>query len=650
MSTRSLRTLRATTRSMAAGSALLAAATTMAGEGTNLTLTILHHNDGESQLVNLGGDLADFGGVARFGTLMNQLRAEATANGSTWVTLSSGDNFLAGPEFNASLDHGVPYYDSIAMDLIGYDAVCIGNHEFDFGPQTLASFITGFTATQAPFLSANLDFTNEPALSGLFDDERIRPRTIITKDGEQIGIVGATTPALPTISSPGGVVVDPDVVARIQEQVDLLLAEGVNKIILISHLQSVGEDLAIIPQLSGIDIFIAGGGDELLANPGDLLIPDDQIDKDNDGTPDAVFGPYPIEATDADGRTVYVVTGKGAYRYIGRLIVEFDAAGDIVSVDEISGPVRVAGGDEPDAVMPDPTIQAQVTDPVAAAIESLATNVIGETEVPLDGRRPEVRSRETNQGNLCADSLLWQATELAEQFDVPVPQVAFQNGGGIRNDSIIPVGDLTELDTFDIFPFANFVSVLPDVPATELLAVIENAVSHVDPPKGFPSDGTGRFAQVSGLSFIYDVNRLPGERVRSVTLSDGTPIIRNGAPVANAPAVTVATIDFLANGGDEYPFESAFTNVGVTYQLALQNYIEGGLGGLVTDADYPEGGEGRINRIDTDLNGDDAIDVNDLLAVLGAWGPCPARSDCPADLNVDGAVDVLDLLEILQAF
>ena len=111
-------------------------------------LTVLHNNDGESDLLNLGSGLEDFGGAARFKTVVDQLKWTALngLNGypNWWrgvVMVSSGDNFLAGPEFNASQEKGVPFFDTIAMDLIGYDAVAIGNHDFAFGPDVLADFV-----------------------------------------------------------------------------------------------------------------------------------------------------------------------------------------------------------------------------------------------------------------------------------------------------------------------------------------------------------------------------------------------------------------------------------------------------------------------------------------------------------------------------
>jgi 2',3'-cyclic-nucleotide 2'-phosphodiesterase (5'-nucleotidase family) len=566
-------------------------------------LTLLHNNDGESQLIDAGEGLEDFGGVARFATLVEDLKRAATKGKGGGkakrgvLMVSSGDNFLAGPEFNASLEKGVPFYDTIALDLIGYDASAIGNHEFDFGPDVLADFIEGFTSPP-PFVSANLDFSEEPRLQALVDDGIIVASTVLEERDELIGVVGATTPDLPFISSPRDVKVDPDVAGTVQAQVDILQSMGINKIILISHLQSVDEDLALAPELSGIDIMVAGGGDELLADEGDLLIPGDE---------ELVFGSYPLTATDADGNTVYVVTTSGAYKYVGRFIVGFDKSGNVIEVDDRSGPVRVSGV-EPDAVDPDPAVQEQVVEPVQEALADLETNIVATSEVDLDGLRSNVRTKETNEGNLVADSLLFQATQLAGEFDAPLPEIALQNGGGIRNDTIIPAGDISELDTFDMLPFANFVSIVESIPPDQFKEILENAVSRVE----FTD---GRFAQVSGFRFTWDATGtpqelddegnvvVPGTRVQEVVLDDGTVIVSGGVVDLNAPPVDVATIDFSARGGDQYPFRDApFTTLGVTYQQALVNYLQtpvadGGLGGVVTAADYPVGGEGRITRL-----------------------------------------------------
>jgi len=546
-------------------------------------MTFLHNNDGESELLDDGG----VGGVARFLTVLDGLRATATATTAGSLLISSGDNFLAGPEFSATLDSGT-YYDVRALESFGYDAVQLGNHDFDFGPDVLADFIGAYT-TPPTYVSANLDFSGEANLQALVDAGTIAPSTMVTVGGHEIGIVGATTPLLSYISSPRDVVVDPDVAGAIQDQVDTLRAGGAEIVIAISHLQDINEDLALAPELSGVDIMIAGGGDELLANADTPLIPGDETE---------VAGTYPMWATNADGTRVPVVTTSGQYRYVGNLVATFNAAGRLFNVAASSDPVAVMGQAQ------DATLKATVEDPVEAYLADLATTVIGTSEVDLDGVRGNVRTMETNEGNLIADALLWQATELAAGFGLGAPDVALQNGGGIRNDSVIPAGDLTELDTFDMLPFSNFVAIVPDIPRAQFKEILENAVSNVE-------GVDGRFAQIAGFSFSYDPNgtaqvldadgnvTTPGTRITEVELDGGTMIVTGGAVVAGSD-LSVATIDFSARGGDQYPFRDApITVLGVSYQQALSNYIQaaavdGGLAGTVTAAAYPVGGEGRI--------------------------------------------------------
>ena len=575
-------------------------------------LTILHNNDGESQVINAGTGLEDFGGAAAFRTVVENLKWEATHGPWTRrgakrgvVMISSGDNFIAGPEFNASLDAGVPFYDTIAMELIGYDAISFGNHDFDFGPDVLADFLDGYVEIP-PYVAANLDFSGEPRLQAYVDSGVIVAATVVKERGELVGVIGIITPNLPFISSPRNVVVSDDLVNIVQGHVDTLEALGVNKIILAGHLQNIVNDIELASHLDGIDLIVAGGGDELLANPGDLLLPGDESD---------VFGPYPMVAFDAYGGMVPVVTTSGEYRYVGKLVVGFDKGGNVVAIDDgRSGPVRVAtgtcGGTTPcdDAVEPDPVMQAMVVDPVSAYLEDLGNLVLGTSEVDLDGLRSSVRSMETNEGNLIADSQLWQATQLAVDYGVTEPDVVLQNGGGIRNNTVIPAGPITALDTFSMVPFSNFVTVLENIPRAQFKEIVENAVGCTQANDFVinPNCGSGRFAQIAGFSFEWSASgtgqildddgnvTTVGTRVLEITLDDLTPIVTAGA-VVPGPDLTVAIIDFLARGGDQYPFRGApFTTLGVTYQQALANYIVDGLSGIISAADYPVGGEGRI--------------------------------------------------------
>ena len=577
------------------------------GAGQVVTLTILHLNDNESQLLHAGNGIEDFGGAARAVTVVKNLRSAAETD--VVLTLSSGDNFLAGPEFKASLAAYNPalggvntYYDAKALDAIGYDAILLGNHDFDFGPDLLTDFIsTGFTNTFPRYLSANIDFTGEPALQALVERGRIAKSIIIEKNGHTFGIIGATTPNLPFISRPANIVVDSNLVTVVQNEINALLNGGINKIIFVSHLQGLAEDKALIAQLSGVDIAITGGSNDVLANPGDLLLPGDTSG-----------GTYPIVVKDLSGRKISIVTTGGEYKYVGRLIVDFDkTTGEITRIDPDSGPVRVAGGANPDAVMPDPEVQAQVIGPVQAFVATLETNVIARSEVALDGIRNNVRSKETNAGNLVADSLLSEARRLSGNFGVKVPAIALTNGGSIRNNTIIPAGKISERDTYDIVSFPDFLSVFEKVSITTLKDLLENAVSRID-NEGHPAgSGTGRFAHVAGFSFEYDPSRqaieidndgnivTPGERITRVILDDETKLIDAGIIVVDPTyTLAIATIDYLARGGDQYPFgDSPFTKLYITYQDALGNYIRQGLSGVITAVDYPEGGKGRIARL-----------------------------------------------------
>ena len=228
-------------------------------------LTVLHNNDGESQIVNAGEGREDFGGVARFATLAANLRAEAltmpalpasAVRGS--VLINSGDTFLAGPEFNAALNSGVPFFDTLAIELIGYDAAAVGNHELDFGPDVFADFLSGFgNATEIKYLSANLDYTNEPALAPFVGD-RLAKSTVFEVAGIQIGIVGATTESLPFVTSPRDIVVNA-VVPAVQAEVDALTGQGVDHILVTSHLQGIETDLDLASMLRDVDAIVAGG-------------------------------------------------------------------------------------------------------------------------------------------------------------------------------------------------------------------------------------------------------------------------------------------------------------------------------------------------------------------------------------------------------
>lgn len=620
------------------------------GEGV---LTLLHNNDGESSILPLSNSIVIDGvtteipvaGMPAFRAVKVREENAAILEGSDSVlSVYAGDAFLASATLSCSLPPNPPTEpidDAAALALMDYDAFVLGNHEFDFGPDFLERFIRTFGQPlgQGPqrFLSANLDFSAEPGFSDLIDIDGLLAQgsvspavgrsAIVANGTARFGVVGATTPLLPTISSPRGVTVTPDLTSTalaVQGEIDRLLALGVRKIIFVSHLQDIDNDRALISLLRGVDIAVAGGGDELLLS--DTVAQAEQL---LPGETAPVAGTYPLEVTDADGRPVYVVTTAGNYKYLGRLDVRFDASGEVAEILPTSYPRRVVPESSAAAALGIIDAEAPATDvgtiasSVEACLAALSEPLVG-TEVVLDTSRNSVRGRETNTGNTVTDAYLAAYDDAAPSLGLP-PRgpsnqvIAVQNGGGIRqnagdqlpNDGVVP-GTISRVDTRNVLAFTNFVTIVSEVTPSDLKEIFERSVSSI---------GGGQFLQVAGLSVVASLSgtaqviasdgtvTTPGSRVVSITLDDGTPIVAAGVVVAGAPNVRLVTNSFTADGGDNYPWLGSNPNktqlfdsdgVAATYESAWTDFLLSlapgfmGLPTIPAIAAYAPGGEGRI--------------------------------------------------------
>ena len=638
-----------------------------AQEAGGVTLTLLHNSDGESALlpltntIEVGGARTEVpvGGIAAYRAVVDREIAEARARGNAVLTVYAGDAYLSVAAFACSEFEGNPLFDAVAQDAIPHDAHILGNHEFDRGPDLLERFIRAFDGQ--PFLSANLDFSGEPGFADLVDadglidgavaDGRVVGRSMIVTDdatGARFGLVGATTPGLPVISVPRKVTVTPDVATTavaVQAEVDRFLARGVDKVILVSHLQHIGVDRELIGLLRGVDVAVAGGGDDLLHGPAvdasRQLLPGERAE---------VRGAYPVEAADADGRTVYLVTAPGNYQYVGRLDVRFDAAGEVIGVvAESSYPRPVVPETEAAtaagfaaAVEPDAALLDAVERPVAECLAGLATTRIATTEVLIDVSRAAVRTRGGAAGNLVTDAFLHSYDQHAADFGLPArgpahAVVALQNGGGIRQNAgdVLPTsgsvpGDIVLVNTLDVLPFGNGVTVIPGVTPADLKAAFERSISR------YPA-ASGGFLHVAGMAVVYDPAREVGSRVVAITIEDGTAIVSDGAVAAGAPSVTVVTNSFTAGGGDGYAMFEAYDvrlQLPLSYERALRDYLAS-LGTIsASDPRYASGGEARI-------------------VFLDATEPADAQPDAPRSCS-DGAApgsppDTLGLHVLLAA-
>lgn len=566
---------------------------------TAFTLQVLHVADMDS-----GGDLVE--NSKALSALLQQFRGEQPDN---TVFLSSGDNYIPGPFFNAADDAslapelGAPSAgrgDIAILNAMGLQASTVGNHDLDLGTNYFASLLraTGpdaddWPGTAFPYLSANLDFSGDGNLAALASPENdgaaaaelageLAKYAVITVNGERIGVVGASTPTLPSITSVGGIAVSPSgadtadldaLAAEIQPSIDALVADGIDKIILLAHMQQLDVERGLATRLRGVDLIIAGGSNTGLYDADDRVRPGD-----------TGGGTYPLEFVSPDDEPVLVVNVDADYKYLGRIVLPFDDEGRVIvgRLDEklngawatdAEGLAR-AGVSGADAI---PAVVA-IADKIDAVIAAKDGNLFGAATVYLEGDRVLARSQETNLGNLSADANL----AYARTVDTGTA-VSIKNGGGIRSSigalDIAPgsitgekgptranaevgkqAGDISQLDIEFSLRFNNGLSLLT-LTAVELKAVVEHGVSD-----WLSGSTQGKFPQVGGLRFSFDPAQPAGSRVRTLVVADpdgggpltGPQVVYSGGAfrVPGATNYRLVTLDFLAGGGDAYPFSA----------------------------------------------------------------------------------------------
>jgi 5'-nucleotidase len=628
-----------------------------AGVARALVLNLTHFSDGESSLLTRTGTNVNtgqpfqFGGASLFKSLID--RQQSSDPTVFNLKVNAGDLIIPGPQFSASLerfktDPSAPFYDTIAVQALGLDVISLGNHDFDAGPAILTKFLdpTGSGQSFVPTLGANLAIPSSNPLSNL-----VQSSTVITKNingvNESIGVVGVVTPLLKSISSPGDVVALGDqagtpgfqtLVDIVQNQVNNLTNQGINKIVLLSHLQTLDQEEALARQLQNVDIIVAAGSSTRMANPSDRLLP--LVGETIQRSPyplvfDSAAGQQVSGISQATGSPILVVSTDGSYEYLGNLKVNFDNNGVITAILPGSAPIPndtlpyTSNGLNLPPLIEDPVVKAQVQDPVAAFVENLRVTAAATTDVPLNSLRAEVRSRSTLTGSLIADAVRESARQSAANsgglVDPSRILVGIQNGGGIRNDLVFQPGNtISRLDTYTILPFTNLISVVRDFTGAELLSTLERAVSSqvFNSTTGQVTGMGGQFLQVSGLRFTYDPTRTaqvvqgnntitnPGSRISRIFLdptnSGGGQLLfdrgQGGFLVnPNDPLFDLAVINFTANGGDNFitlrdipeARKLTFSTPGITYQEAFESYISNNLGGTITASEIPNG----ANRI-----------------------------------------------------
>ena len=537
------------------------------------------------------------------------------------LKLAEGDTYIPGPWLVGGSDPSLSSVTGIGstalsrpdiaiMNALGTNASALGNHEFDLGSPVLQGAIAAsgaWAGAKFPFITDNLDFSADSSLRGLADatlggaatndfagkeasvlQGKIAPYTVVTQGGEKIGIVGATTYDLLSKTSPNGTVVKDDgnpstddlqeVAAYIQASVDALRARGVNKIVMVDQLDTIERNKMLAPLVSGIDVMVAGGGHERLGDATDIPAGFNGHTADFSGT-------YPFVTAGADGKTTLIVTTDTEYSYLGRLVVDFDANGEIIvpslnpaingtyAATEANLKAAYGSTQTADQIVASSTIGSQVkaiTDGINNVIITKDSNIFGYTSVYLEGDRAFGRAQEVNLGDISADANLFKAKAALGAGTV---LASLKNGGGLRASvgsigedgskqppaasSVKPAGAISQLDIENALRFDNKLMVFDTTP--QGLLNILNYAAGLTP-------GNGGYPQIGGVRFSYDPTKPAGQTVQDIAIYDlsGNLVAKvadNGVPLPNAPAtISVAVLNFTANGGDGYPIKANADN------------------------------------------------------------------------------------------
>lgn len=508
------------------------------------TLNILHINDWHSRIESNNkyestcsaeeetkGEC--IGGAARLITAIAQERKKL--DGQNVLLLNGGDNFQGSLFYTTYKGKAEAEF----LNQMKFDAMTVGNHEFDDGEDALAPFLD---VIQFPVLSANVKASAAAKVG-----DRIKPSIVLEIGGQKIGIVGAVTTETPEIASPGPNITIEDDVKTITAEVEKLKAEGVNKIIALTHV-GYPRDKEMIAKIPGVDVVVGGHTHSLLSN-----------------TDAKAEGPYPTMIDNPEGYKVPVTQAASYSKYLGEFKVVFDD----------NGVVKEASGDPiflDKSITPDQAVLDRIKE-LGAPIEELKTKLVGESTAPIDGSREACRARECEMGNLVSDAVLDRVKDQGVS-------IVFTNGGGLR--ASIDQGPVTMGEVLTVLPFQNTIATF-QISGKDIVAALENGVSQLE-------EGAGRFAQVAGLKYAFDKSAAPESRVSAVEVMDNG----NWVPIDPAKDYLVASNNYVRQGGDGYKIFADNAKNAYDYGPGLEQVVADYLG---AHNPYTPKLEGRITEI-----------------------------------------------------
>ncbi|MCE4957979.1 5'-nucleotidase C-terminal domain-containing protein [Macrococcoides caseolyticum] len=441
----------------------------------------------------------------------------------------SGDAFQGLPLSNFSKGADM----AKAMNAVGYDAMTVGNHEFDFGFETAMNYkqLLNF-----PIISSNVYKDGKTVFV---------PSTIIEKNGKKFGVIGVTTPETATKTHPNNIIgvtfMDPltsvtNEMKKLQGQVDAF--------IILSHL---GIDTTTKEAWRGDYLASQLATNQDFRNNAIIIL---------DGHSHSV-----IENGELKNTVLLAQTGT-ALANIGKITFNLQ---DQVATDFNATMIKEADTKE---VLQDTAVKA-IVDTAKENFGKATSEVVFYNPVQLMGERADVRTRETNLGNAIADAM---ETYSETGFD-SVGDFAVTNGGGIRA-SIDGNKDVTVGDIIKVLPFGNTITQI-DVLGSDVKAMFEHALSAptVEQNGTIGLDANGAFLHISkSIRVHYDLTKPAGERVYAIeVLNKATGEFE---PLDMNKTYKVVTNDFLAVGGDGYTMLGGPREEGPSLDTVVRNYFK----------------------------------------------------------------------------
>lgn len=499
---------------------------------SSLHLTILHTNDIHSRILESdkrGTQCPDwsrdrskcYGGVARIAHKVKEIKSRQKST----LFLNAGD-FYQGTLWYSILKDKIA---SFAMSRMYFDAICLGNHEFDDGPTGLAPFLHAMQKANVPVLGTNLDTSGEPLLRGIF-----LPKSLVLKiQGHRVALLGVDTTETITIAKPGGVKILPEA-QSINRETQRLKNQGINIFILISHV-GFDVDQHLARHCPDLDLIVGGHTNTFLYT----------------GTPPAkedipiVEGPYPYVIKRRDGSRCLIVQAYRFGKYLGYLEILINRMGEITNWK--GDPILLDQGVRQDQHF----LRALM--PYKRIVDASIRKVVGSTKVLLEANEKICRFMECNSINLMADSFLdYYANRRSKQPYAWSDYNAAVVNGGMARDSIGENSNVTLGDLLGAMPYDSEL-VTMNMTGAQLYQMFEHGVANFT----WWPDLNGKFLQVSGMRVIYDLARPNGRRVAWLGILCAHCKVPRYHDVLLHMRYHIITTSFIANGGDGFKFDKS---------------------------------------------------------------------------------------------